>query len=223
MVTSEQLYEEVKLATGDISTDLSLGRAMFVLLYNREALKWLSEKIELTKRDSRINEAQHWLVNDQLVKYVSKSNESVNYALPDDFLSFVSSTSLAQNGKCTRKLINHLSKPLNKDLIFFDALEQPSFEWEESICVISNDSLTVYYKDYNILKTHLSYYKTIEEIDLEGYSKISNIASTTINPTYNRQIANEITERVVKKINEIYKNQLGYQLAANTVQADQIT
>lgn len=222
MVTTEQLYYEVKLATGDISTDIDLEKANFVLLYNREAMKWLSEKIELTKRDSRINEAQHWLMSDVSLKESGKTDKYIAYDLPEDFLSFAGSTSLAQKNKCQRVLVNYLVKPLNKELLYHDVFERPSFEWEESSCVLSGDKLLVYYTDYNLVKSYISYYKKMEEIDIEGYSKFGT-SSKTINPTYNRQIANEITERVVKEVNKIYRNQLGFQLSSQTVQTDQLT
>lgn len=223
MVTSEQLYYEATLATGDISKDINLEKGNFIILYNREALKWLSEKIELTKRDSRINEAQAWLVNDYLLLDSLKTDKYVEYDLPKDFLNFVSSTSLAQKDKCQRTLVNYLVKPLNKELLYYDSFTEPSFEWEEGSCLLGDNKLLIYYTDFNLIKSSISYYRTMEEIDISGYSKLDGKPSQTINPTYNKQIASEIVDRVVKKVNEIYRNQLGYQLSSQTVAVDQTT
>lgn len=227
MVLSQQLYYETQLALNDLSTDLHLNQANFVLLYNKQAEKWLKNKIELSKNNKLINDAQHWLVSDSQLTQSRKTTDTVEYKLPEDYFDFVDSVSSVfrtiEGKKCEKKINNYPVKPLNKNLLFDSMFEKPSFEWEEGLCYLTGDKLAIYYTDFEIIKSYASYYKRMEPIDLGGYSKFDNTPSRVVNPTYSKHIADEICDMVVREVHGMYQNQAGFQISDLKVKENQLT
>lgn len=212
-MTSLELYDEVLLEVNDLSSDLFLSKGNFITLYNKEAQRWLAENIAVGKKDHRNYKVQQWLVNDFVVKEKTKSKNSVIYELPDNFYDYVTCKSHAKKGNCSGIIINETIKPSVKEIYLNDEMKKPSFEWEEGIAMVSENTLIVYTTDFSIINTNLTYYKNIDPIDLEGTYKASGNYSKNIDPNYDDVYAREIASRVVKEVYRMYKNQLAFTLA----------
>jgi hypothetical protein len=218
MVLAEQLYYETKLAVNDLSTDLQLTKANFVFLYNKQAEKWLKEKIEIGKKNNKINDAQFWLVDKANLTQHRKTQDTVEYNLPEAYFEFVDSFSLAKNQTCSTEMYNYLIKPSNKGLLFDSVFDKPSFEWEEGLCYLTSNKLAVYYTDFELVKSYLSYYKKMDTLDLEGYTRFDGSPSHVKNVTYQKHIADEICDLVVREVHGMYRNQNGFQISNLKVQ-----
>ena len=214
-MTSLQLYQKFHLLLNSniLFQNVRVERENFVLLFNREKDRWLSEKIDKANSTEDIFDLQsHYVVSEKL-KQTKAIQNRILYALPSNFFNLVSSHSTARKQGCTGTVINYPVKPKDELEIVNDSFNSPSFEYEESICNITENQLAVFFKEYTIDDTYLSYYKQIEPIDLEGYTNVEGKASTTIHPKIDNFYLEQILDRCVTETMREYKDQLGFQLS----------
>jgi len=201
--------------------NVRIERENFVLLFNREKDRWLSEKIDKANSTDDVFDLQsHYVIGEKLKRTKSSTNK-IYYSLPDDFFNLTSSNSIAKKGGCTGTIINYPVKPKDELEIVNDSFNSPSFEFEESVCNITENQLAVFFKNYTIEDTYLSYYKQIAPIDLEGYTNIEGIPSTTISPKLEDFYLEQILDGCVLETMREYKDQLGFQLSNERVKNSQ--
>ena len=214
-MTSLQLYQKFHLLLNSniLFQNVRVERENFVLLFNREKDRWLSEKIDKANSTEDIFDLQsHYVVGEKLKQTKAVQNK-IFYALPEQFFNLTSSYSVARKQGCTGVVVNYPVKPKDELEIVNDSFNSPSFEYEESVCNITENQLAVFFKEYTIDDTYLSYYKEIEPIDLEGYTNVEGKASTTIHPKIDNFYLEQILDRCVTETMREYKDQLGFQLS----------
>lgn len=201
-MTSKELYYQFHLLLNRNAKfeNVKVPIGNFVSLYNREKDRWLSAKIDLLNSTDDIIDLQSQYVNKHLLKQISKGSNYYEYQLPEDFFNFTSSFSEASLGVCEGVVYNYTFKNKDKNNFLGDYIKEPSFEYEESLCNISEDKLIVYYKDYEIKQSYLSYYKRIEDIDIEGYVKINQELSIDKDQELDSFYQNQILDLVVTEV-----------------------
>ena len=214
-MTSLELYQKFHLLLNSnvLFQNVKIEKQNFVLIFNREKDRWLSKKLEEFNSTDEIFDLQSvYIQNKQLEEY-SKYNNFVLYKLPDNYFQYVNSYSNCSKGNLKSVVVNYFTKPKDELELFKDALNSPSFEFEESLCNISDDKLAVYFSDYQINTTYLSYYKEIENIDLEGYIDVNGAISKTKNIDLANIYKEQILDMCVTETMRQYKDQLGFQIS----------
>ncbi len=201
-MTSKELYYQFHLLLNRNAKfeNVKVPIGNFVSLYNREKDRWLSAKIDTYNNSDDIIDLQSQYVNKHLLKQISKNSNYYEYQLPEDFFSYSTSFSEASLGVCEGVVYNYIFKNKDKNNFLGDYIKEPSFEYEESLCNISEDKLIVYYKDYEIKQSYLSYYKRIEDIDIEGYVKINQELSIDKDQELDSFYQNQILDLVVTEV-----------------------
>jgi hypothetical protein len=223
-MTSIEAYKNflLRLNKNDSNTNINISKGEFVLIYNHQKDRWFEEKLDSKNNSIDIHDLGILYEVDKELIEIEKTINSVKFKLPDNFGKFDSSYSLASKKECKdRPLVNWLVKPKNLSVLLQDTNNKPSFEYEETICILSNDKLVVYKDNFSIDKVYLSYYKLPKKIDIEGYIKIDGILSTTIDPDdLDDNSIHEIINRCVIEVIRSYENPQGFQLAQERIKTE---
>lgn len=213
-MTSEELYYEFHLLVNKNNTqnNINIEKPHFVQLYNREYSKWLYEVLNNKNKDDSVNDLQELLITDVELK-LSELKENLNiYLLPDDFFNYSESKITATKDKCTKLIYVYNIHPKEINVYLQDEFSKPSFEWEETISSISNNKLYIYKNLFEIEKCQLSYYRDVDNIDLEGYIRLDGKYSVnkdiTLSDVYKRQILDRVAKEVNREFEDVNKFQL---------------
>jgi hypothetical protein len=218
-----ELYKSflLKINKNDTNSNISISKGEFVILYNEQKKIWLAEKIKAKNNDIDIHDLERLYIKDKEIKKSKSDNNSSYFKLPDDYYTYDSSYSVAKKEKCERELSNWLVKPKNVNVLLSDTNNSPSFEYEETICIVSQNHLVVYKDDFSIEKIFLSYYKEPVNIDIEGYIKFDGTLSTDIDPIdLDDKSISEIINRCALETIRIYENPEGFSLAQHRIQTE---
>lgn len=220
-MTSQELYYESQLILNKNASNvnINLDVANFVWIYNREAKKWLSDYLNKVNSNSSSEDLSGLLNVNVLIPVDLNTKEYSTFTLPENFYSFVDSYSVAIKNNCEGIVSNFLQKPKDVRVLIDNSFSSPSFEYEESLCNIYAKKLQVFKREYEIKATYLSYYKAIEEIDIEGYQKIDGSWSTTINTDLDPYLQSMIIDRVVIEIMREFENTNGFKFSQERVNA----
>lgn len=213
-MTSLELYQKFHLLLNSnyLYQNVNVEIPNFVLLFNREKDRWMAQSIGEFGDTDRIFDLQsHYVSSFKLEEFTRKEN-SVEYKLPHNYFAYTSSYSSCFKNNKKGKVINYFVKPKDEIEYFSDEFNSPSFEFEESICNITDDKLLVFFKNYTIENTYLSYYKEIGKIDIKGYKKINGELSTDIQPDISDFYLEQILDRCVTEVMREYQNSNGVQI-----------
>jgi hypothetical protein len=195
--------------------NIEIGRDNFVVLYNRESERWLSEFIEKNMRSDNIFKISELLIHDYKLQKISTTNDHIHYILPDDFFSILAGNSYSNvsKGSCTGVIYNYFKKPNDFNIQIEDKFLKPSFEWERGLGEVFNHGIVIYTGDFTIQDTFIAYFKTPPKIDMEGYIHIDGTPSKNKNPELSDYLVGQIIDRVVVEATREFSDQLGFQLA----------
>lgn len=222
MATAYEAYKRflLKINKNDTNSNINISKAEFVLLYKEQKRVWLNDKLTQDSDNIKINHLAELLIKDKELVKSSNDNNSTSFILPENYFLFDSSYSLANKGQCQRPIINWLVKSKNINVLLQDSNSSPSFEYEETICILSEKKLVIYKTDFEIQKAYLSYYREPIDIDLEGYEKLDGTPSTTINPDIEDQNLEEILNRCAMEVVRNYENQEAAQMAKDRIASE---
>lgn len=213
-MTSLELYEKFHLLlnSNHLFQNVRIEKPNFVSLYNREKDRWMAQSISEYGDNDRIFDLQsHYVSSYKLEEFSITSNKAL-YRLPDNYFAYASCYSnCTKNGK-TNRVVNYFTKPKDELELLVDEFNSPSFEFEESICNITDNKLLVFFDDYTIINTYLSYYKEIAHIDIKGYRKIDGTLSSDKNPDIADFYLEQILDRMVTEVMREYQNSAGVQI-----------
>lgn len=218
-----ELYKSflLKINKNDTNSNINISKGEFVILYNEQKKIWLEEKLKSKSNDIDIHDLERLYIKDKEIFKSKSDTNSSHFELPTDYYKYDSSFSLAKKGKCLRELSNWLVKPKNVNTLLNDTNNSPSFEYEETLCIISQNHIVVYKDDFDIEKVYISYYKVPMDIDIEGYIKFDGTLSTNIDPIdLNHKSISEIINRCAIETIRIYENPEGFQLAQHRIQTE---
>lgn len=213
MISVYELIDEFKLSLNKVGREdnFSLPHSDIITFLNKAQISWIKSKInpnnvlragyETIRK--RIDDLQVLKINDYPLNAV-KTPEPVfkSYAssLKDipDYMMYVSSHSIAKKGNCEDAIYNNIVREGDLKSHYYDVNYNPSFEWRETLVTLGNDNLYVYVSDFEILKTHVTYLRYPQKIDIEGYFKLDGTPSANQDcelPEYAKQ---DIVDLAVK-------------------------
>lgn len=219
-MTTEELYYEFHLLVNKNNSqqNINVDKPHFVQMFNREYDRWLYEVLNTKNKDNSINDIQELLLSNVELKVSEIKNEFVIYNLPNNFFNYSECKLLASKGNISNKLIYVYNiHPTKLNVSLQDEFSKPSFEWEETITTIADNRLLVYKTDFNINKCYLSYYRTSDKIDLEGYKKLDGSMSKNIDINLSSIYQRQILDRVAKEFARQYENTTQFQLAQERI------
>lgn len=149
-------------------------------------------------------------VNPQIHQFSAPLSE-----LKPDYLFYVDSYVLADKGDCK----NH-KLWVNKDLVKHGDLSllltnehfKPSFEYQETLCILSKDSISVYSDGTFKPKTiHVSYIKKPKYIDKEGYINFDGTPSIDSDCELESYLEDELLDLTVENLASYTENVNAFQ------------
>ena len=220
-MTSEELYYEIHLLINKNNSqqNINIEKPHFVQLFNRECGNWLYEVLNNKNKDDSINDIQELLISDIELQILEEKENYNTYTLPIDFFNYLESNIIATKKDCSKKIFAYNIHPKEVNVYLQDEFSKPSFEWEETISTISNNSLLIY-KDFSIDKCFLSYYKEVDAIELEGYIKLNGEYSKDINSNLSNVFKRQILDRVAKELTREFENVQAFQLSQERLQSE---
>jgi hypothetical protein len=175
--------------------DIQIDKLNYIVLYNRESPRWLSEFLERNSNTDSIYTLQEFLIDDfKLIKKQTTDNK-VDYKLPEDFFSILvgSSYSKVKTKTCGESIIyNWFKKPSDRNIHLEDKSTQPSLAWERGIGELYKDKISIFKTNFDILETYITYYKTPTQIDINNPDMNLELASSYVVGQINDRIASEI-------------------------------
>jgi len=208
-MTSKEAYKKflLKINKNDSNTNIRVSKGEFVLLYKEKKLVWLSEELREKNNSELIHESENLLVKDELIFKTKTDGNSTHFKFSEKLFLYASSYSIAKRGDCSTSMVNWLVKPKNVRTLLEDTNNNPSFDYEETICILSKGHLVVYTDDFTIEKQYISYYKEPMDIDLEGYVTLDGKPSINIDPIdLNDKQIEEILDRCALEVTMRYEN-----------------
>lgn len=215
-MTSLEAYKTflLKINKNDTNRNINISKGNFVLIYNEQKDIWLSKRLSKDNDSSDKNQLEALLVPDKEIEKVKDTKNYAVFELPKDLFQYETSFSIAEKGHCKdRVLYNWDFKAKNKNVLFQDENNNPSFEYEETLINLSEGNIIVYKTDFDITKQYITYYKQPEAIDIEGYRRVDGSLSKEINPTVSDYIVNQIINHCAIEVIRSYENPEGFALA----------
>lgn len=221
-MTSEELYYELHLLVNksNSQSNVNIEKPHFVQLFNREYSKWLYEVLNNKNKDNSVNDLQELLITEVLLDISEKKEQYNTYLLPISFFNYSESKIEAVKDKCTKKLYAYNIHPKEINVYLQDEFSKPSFEWEETIVSISNNKLYIYKNNFEINKCYLSYYKDVDNLELEGYIKLNGEHSKNIDINLSDVYKRQVLDRVAKELTREFENVQAFQLSQERLQSE---
>lgn len=186
---------EKNATNGNIALDL--GR--FVNLFNSCQLR-LIENLLNKRNNDEIRKIQKLLVFSQILKRKNAKDDRVLFYLPDDYLSFSNLRGRFSRGECEVndfKLFE--AKNENVEELYTDLSNEPNFEFRETYYTIGQECVSIFVKGFDCETAFLTYYRYPREVDIEGYIRFDESASTDIDPELDDMLVEKILDMVANK------------------------
>lgn len=167
-MTINQAYLEYKMkAEKNITNDgLSTDKGRFCMRFNNMQISYLRGLLQ-SKGEDDVRYAEKFLISGKPISYNSKTNEVYIFNLPYNFFDLGDIRGLATKDGCkNQELYLYEVNPENYTEYLRNENTKPSFKWRESIYSLSDNSVKVFYDDFEVNKILLSYYRYPQEIRL---------------------------------------------------------
>ena len=190
-----------KVNRNSTNDNVVADKARFIMLFNEEQnryFEWLYEK----QNEDDFRYMQSLLIFDtELDSGDSKLNHS-NFKLPDDYFLFSNLQIFGDNDNCkNEKLLAFEAKQADVEELYCDANNCPSFPFRETFYTFGNNEVAVYFKDFQVSKVYLTYYRCPKQVDIAGYLRFDKTQSTDCDPEFNDKIVNRILNAVALRFN----------------------
>lgn len=221
-MTSPQLFYEFKLLINKAGTqsNATVSLPWFVTTYNREAERWLQQSLG-KKGDSQEGEdLSDLLVVDAPLVKSGQTDLYSQFSIPEDWFQLEGIKAIGVAG-CRKVLNVRPVKSRNIPELMADPLNNPSFEWEETIYTLSRETLYVYQQGFTIPEAYLTYYRKPRAIDIQGYTNLEKNPSATINPDLADLYCRQILDRVAKEYHRSIESSGGFQLSGDRLTTEE--
>lgn len=182
-MTVKEIYKRflIKINKNDTNSNINVPKGIFVLIFNEAKDFWLENKIEETRKNSLKNHISQLLVIDKEITVKDVTSKYTEFNLPEDFFDIESAYSICKRDTCMNRLVYNFDfKQRNKNALFQNENEKPSFEYQETLFNLSKNGLLVYTDNFEIQKQFISYYRRLNNIDIAGYTKFDGTPSQDI-------------------------------------------
>ena len=201
----------------DTNEGVNITPGHFVLLFNAEMLSWLAEELKKDEDNIDVNLIELLYLSDFPVLssgVADKKLKFIEFSLPVDFFQVYGGYSFADRGECKDNIIWLWErKPGDTIAVRSDEGSKPSFDYQEAPFTTGADKMKVYFDDFVIKKTYINYYRTPNNIDIEGYIHFNGDPSTNIDTELDDFNALQILARVATELNRQAVDVEGLQLA----------
>jgi|TARA_R110000744_G_scaffold237897_1_gene355264 hypothetical protein len=194
-----------KLASNDYD---NIECWQIVEAYNKAQLEWCRRQLhgnnmykegdEMSKR--RIDDLQLLLTTQTLLgNMFTDFFQSTNW--PTNYLEYkrVSTDATDECCKDPRSMTVYLAEESNIDLYMRDPLKRPDFQWGETYCTLTQDTIKIFKKDFNIINPTLVYYRKPVNIEIIGcvdpYTEAVSVVD--VNPEFKDDIVEVIIDEAV--------------------------
>lgn len=184
----------------------------FVLLFNdiqNRYVEWMLDK----RNEDSIRNIQRILIKDYALSLAESKTNLTRYALPTNYFDFANISAKVKTDCCEDDsilLYEVKSEDVEEKLV--DTNHQPSFEWRESFYHLAQDSVVLYKKDFEYSDVLLSYYRYPVQVDILGYVKLDQSASTNIDPEFDDKVVKRILLAMSKEFSAINSETNEYQM-----------
>lgn len=187
--------------------NIALDKSRAYLLINEAQNKYTEWGLQ-KRNDDSIRDLQILLVDDKKLVLKNKHLQHYNYTLPKDYFDFSNLTVYATKGKCkNQKLLPLEIKDENKHILEFDHNNKPSFEYRETFYNLSENNVKIYYSDFEISQTYLSYYRYPKKINFAGFIMVDGTPSVDADPEWTDKTMDRIISIAVKDFNSLMGRQ----------------
>lgn len=212
-----------KVNKDNTSDNVYVDKGRFVLIFNEQQNRWLEQ--QFTKRDFQsLLGIQELLVDDlELINGTTiPYQKHIEFKLPEDYFNYVTAYVLADKGDCKNKIVRAwLIKPFDINDKVRDEYNKPSFEYEETLLIIANGHIHVYFDDFVVNKLVFSYYRFAKQVDIAGYIRIDGTNSTDIDPELTDQFVDEIISRCAEEVMRDFENQSGFGFSKDRIRTEE--
>ena len=164
------------------SNNIVASKDRFVLLYNEEQIRHLDYCLDF-RNDVGLTDAEEFLVTDSNVQPQAAIDNIVPLNLADDWYEVSSAYAYVKTDECDNIRLSLFEiKNFDQEQLAIDANNAPSIRYREAPYYIGDNNLNVYTKDFTIERGIVTYYRFPRPIDIEGYIKLDDTASTNIDP-----------------------------------------
>ena len=194
-----------KLASNDYD---NIECWQIVEAYNKAQLEWCRRQLhgnnmykegdEMSKR--RIDDLQLLLTTQTLLgNMFTDFFQSTNW--PTNYLEYkrVSTDATDECCKDPRSMTVYLAEESNIDLYMRDPLKRPDFSWGETYCTLTQDTIKIFKRDFNIINPTLVYYRKPVNIEIIGcvdpYTEAVSLVD--VNPEFKDDIVEVIIDEAV--------------------------
>lgn len=180
MTTIEQVRDRflIKSEKNGTNDNIAVDNLTFSLLYNESQNKYLTLQLQQRGVDD-VRYIQKFLVLDEKLPYISKLYNKENFKLPQNYFDSSAVRCKAKKGKCEHWMHMQEVRTENIEELLTDEFSKPSFEWEESLYTVNNDSLSIYTDGtFTLSDVLLNYYRYPSQLrlvnELDPESKFSS-------------------------------------------------
>lgn len=109
---------------------------------------------------------------------------------------------ISDKGSCTNRVLNvpRIIKHSDLPILLKNTHFKPSFEYEETLAVISDNKVFIYFDDFTIKSALFSYLRYPKEMSLEGYEDLDG----TILPQQDCELADHLEDELLNiAVNEL--------------------
>jgi hypothetical protein len=219
-MTSVEAFKRLllKVNKNDTNTDIDISKGEFVLLFNEQSKRWLKTKLNEKSSVIDIQDLAEIQVKFAPLEKLDENDEYAVFQLPANFFNYASSYSVCSKGNCKGvRIFNFPFKPLNENMLLEDENNKPSFELEETVVDLSEGKIFVFKNNFTVDNVLLNYYRSVIDIDVEGYIRLDGKQSTNIDPDIQDQYVDEVLDRCALEIIRRYENPDGFQMAKERI------
>lgn len=193
------------------SNNITASKDRFVLIYNEEQIRRI-EYILSKKGDDSIREIQLFLTSKTIPVNNIQGNK-VSLTLPDDYLDLSSSFCTVSTSSCKNIRLSLFEiKDFDTEQIVTDENNKPSLRYREAPYYIGGDSMQVFTDNFTLANANLTYYRYPKKVDISGYIKADNTASTNIDPEGDDSFVNKVIAMSAESYFRNNQDPQGFQL-----------
>jgi len=213
-MTIERAYlTYLQLVNRNFTNDnVDVDRSRFIIAFNyvqQRYVEWILEK----RNEDDLRDLQELLVLDaKLVKQQTVLNHC-DYTLPLNYFNLSSLKVFGSKQSCKDvRLFTHEIKNDNVEEYLADCHNEPSFDYQETFYTLNSGTVSVYFKNFDITKTHLSYYRYPTEVNISGFIDLEGNDTVDIDPEFSDRIVHRILIAMSKDYSAINDESNKYQI-----------
>jgi len=193
MTSEVAFFEFTRLVNRNATNNnINVDRGRFVLSFNDIQNRYLQWSLDHRNEDS-IRIVQKVLIKEAPLTLDYTYETHATYRLAANYFEHANLKVVASKDCCKdRNPRTFEVKSENTEDIWPDEFNKPSFEWEETFYYLTNDKVSVARDEFTIDSVSHTYYRYPVQIDVTGYTNLSGVASTNIDPEWDDKVVNRI-------------------------------